>query len=422
MRFEKHCWAEIDLDALAANYRHIRRHAGGPVCGVIKADGYGHGALAVADTLRAAGCAAFAVSCLSEARQLRDHGIAGPILILGYTDPAFADELAALDISQTLFSAEYGAALSAAASAAGCTVACHLKADTGMGRIGFALRTDFEASIWEMEACFSLPGIRVAGIFQHFAAADSTRPEDIAYTQNQHALFVRAVDRLRADGFDPGVTHCANSAAQLTRPEWRCDLVWAGIILYGLAPGGQVGSPLLRPVMSLKAVVTHVKWLQPGQSVSYGRTFTAGQPVQAATVSVGYADGYPRLLSNRGVMTIRGRAAPVLGRVCMDQTIVDVTGIPGVQPGDEVLVFGPGAAPGADTVETAAEKAGTIGYEIACGIARRVPRVYRQGGGPVFWYDLLRQQKYVWEGPRPPAGTNQPAAHTANQEKEGTES
>ena len=393
MRFEKHCWAEIDLDALAANYRHIRRHAGGPVCGVIKADGYGHGALAVADTLRAAGCAAFAVSCLSEARQLRDHGIAGPILILGYTDPAFADELAALDITQTLFSAEYGAALSAAASAVGCTVACHLKADTGMGRIGFALRSDFEASIREMEACFSLPGIRIAGIFQHFAAADSTRPEDIAYTQNQHALFVRAVDRLCADGFDPGVTHCANSAAQLTCPEWRCDLVRAGIILYGLAPGGQVGSPLLRPVMSLKAVVTHVKWLQPGQSVSYGRTFTAGQPVRAATVSVGYADGYPRLLSNRGVMTIRGRAAPVLGRVCMDQTIVDVTAVPDVQPGDEVLVFGPGAAPGADTADTAAEKAGTISYEIVCGVSRRVPRVCLQNGAPAFWYDLLCQQR-----------------------------
>ena len=389
MRFEKHCWAEIDLDALAANYRHIRRHAGGPVCGVIKADGYGHGALAVADTLRTAGCAAFAVSCLSEARQLRDHGIAGPILILGYTDPAFADELAALDIIQTLFSAEYGAALSAAASAANCTVACHLKADTGMGRIGFALRTDFEASVREMEACFSLPGIRVAGIFQHFAAADSTRPEDIAYTQNQHALFVRAVDRLRADGFDPGVTHCANSAAQLTRPEWLCDLVRAGIILYGLAPGGQVGSPLLRPVMSLKAVVTHVKWLQPGQSVSYGRTFTAGQPVRAATVSVGYADGYPRLLSNRGVMTIRGRAAPVLGRVCMDQTIVDVTAVPDVQPGDEVLVFGPGAAPGADTADTVAEKTGTINYEIICGISRRVPRVYLQNGEVIrIWNDL----------------------------------
>lgn len=422
MRFEKHCWAEIDLDALAANFRRICSRAGGPVCAVVKADGYGHGALAVADALHAAGCAAFAVSCLAEARQLRDHGVNEPILILGYTEPDFADELAALDITQTLFSAEYGAALSAAAAAAGCTVACHLKADTGMGRIGFALRTDFEAAIREMEACFSLPGIRITGIFQHFAAADSTDRADVAYTADQYAQFARAVARLRADGFDPGRTHCANSAAQLTHPEWRCGLVRAGIILYGLAPSPQVSDPLLYPALRLKALVTQVKWLQPGQSVSYGRTFAAGQPVRAATVSVGYADGYPRLLSGRGVMTVRGRAAPVLGRVCMDQTILDVTAIPDVQPGDEVLVFGPGAAPGADTVETAAEKAGTIGYEIACGIARRVPRVYRQGGGPVFWYDLLRQQKYVWEGPRPPAGTNQPAAHTANQEKEGTES
>ena len=393
MRFERHCWAEIDLDALAANYRRICRHAGGPVCAVVKADGYGHGALAVADVLHAEGCAAFAVSCLAEARQRRHHGIHEPILILGHTEPAFADELAARNITQTLFSAEYGAALSAAAAAAGCTVCCHLKADTGMGRIGFALRTGFEAAVREMEACYALPGIRITGIFQHFAVADSTRREDVAYTADQHARFARAVARLRADGFGPGTAHCANSAAQLTHPEWRCDLVRAGIILYGLAPSPQVNDPLLRPVMRLKAVVTHIKWLQPGQSVSYGRTFTAGQPVRAATVSVGYADGYPRQLSNRGVMTVRGQAAPVLGRVCMDQTILDVTGIPDVQPGDEVLVFGPDAASGADTVETAAEKTGTIGYEIACGIARRVPRAYWQGGREAFWYDLLCQRR-----------------------------
>lgn len=393
MRFEKHCWAEIDLDAMEHNFRQIHRHAGGPVCAVIKADGYGHGALVVADVLHTAGAAAFAVSCLAEARQLREHGITEPILILGYTDPAFADELAALSITQTLFSAEYGAALSASATAANCTVACHLKVDTGMGRIGFALRTDFEAAIQAMEACYALPGIRITGFFQHFAVADSARLDDIAYTGKQYALFVRAVERLRADGLDTGTVHCANSAAQLLHPEWRCDLVRAGIILYGLAPSSQVGSPLLRSIMSLKAVVTHIKWLQPGQSVSYGRTFTAGQPVRAATISVGYADGYPRLLSNRGVMTIRGQAAPVLGRVCMDQTIVDVTGIPDVQPGDEVLVFGPDAARGADTAETVAEKAGTISYEIVCGIARRVPRVYWQNGKPAFWYDYLCQRR-----------------------------
>ena len=153
MRFEKHCWAEIDLDALLNNYRFIRRTVGGDVCAVLKADAYGHGALAVADALRAAGCAAFAVSCLAEARELRRHGLTEPLLILGYTDPAFADELAALDITQTLFSSEYAAALSAAATAAGCTVACHLQADTGMGRIGFALRSGFDAAAAEMEAC-----------------------------------------------------------------------------------------------------------------------------------------------------------------------------------------------------------------------------------------------------------------------------
>ena len=247
----------------------------------------------------------------------------------------------------------------------------------------------FDAAAAEMEACYSLPGIRVAGVFQHFAVADSLTGDDIAYTQEQHALFARLVDRLRADGFDPGVTHCANSAAQLLHPEWRCDLVRAGIILYGLAPSGQVGSPALRPAMRLKAVVTHVKQLLPGQSVSYGRAFTARQPMQVATISVGYADGYPRRLSNLGAMTIQGKAAPVLGRVCMDQTIVDVTDIPGVQPGDEVLVFGPGAAPGADTADTVAEKTGTINYEIICGISRRVPRVYLQNGEVIrIWNDL----------------------------------
>lgn len=389
MRFEKHCWAEIDLDALLSNYTLIRRTVGGNVCAVLKADAYGHGSVAVAEALHKAGVSAFAVSCLAEARHLRRHGLTEPLLILGYTDPAFADELAALGITQALFSPEYAAELSRAAAEAGCTVRCHLKADTGMGRIGFNLRTDFDKAMGEMEACYSLPGLEITGIFQHFAVADSLDADDDAYTNSQHDLFVRAVERLRADGFDPGTVHCANSAAQLLHPEWRHDLVRAGIILYGLAPSGEVGSAELRPAMTLKAVVTHVKWLDAGQSVSYGRTFTAEKPTCAATISVGYADGYPRRLSGLGAMTIRGKAAPVLGRVCMDQTIVDVTGIPDVQPGDEVIVFGPDAAPGADTADTVAEKTGTINYEIICGISRRVPRVYLQNGVPVrIWNDL----------------------------------
>ena len=196
MRFEKHCWAEIDLDALLANYDLIHRNAGGNVCAVLKADAYGHGSVAVAEALHKAGISAFAVSCLAEARHLRRHGLTEPLLILGYTDPAFADELANLDITQALFSPEYARALSQAAAAAGCTVRCHLKADTGMGRIGFNLRTDFEKAMGEMEACYSLPGLAITGIFQHFAVADSLSEDDTAYTENQHELFVRAVERL----------------------------------------------------------------------------------------------------------------------------------------------------------------------------------------------------------------------------------
>ena len=385
MEFERHCWAEIDLDALRHNFAAIQQRVNGNICAVVKADAYGHGDLAVAHTLQTAGAAAFAVSCLEEAKRLRRHGITGAILILGYTDPAYAATLAANDITQALFSSEYAAALSAAAQKAGCKVGCHLKLDTGMGRIGFAARTDFDGAIAAMEGCYTLPGLQLTGIFQHFAVADSTAAGNVAYTDEQHDLFTRAVERLRADGFDPGTVHCANSAAQMTHPEWRHDLTRAGIILYGLDPSPEVRFGLC-PIMTLKAVVTFVKELQPGQSVSYGRTFTAEQPTRVATVSVGYADGYPRLLSGKGIMMVDGRPAPVLGRVCMDQTIVDVSGIPSAKMGDEVTVFGPHCP---DTADTVAGKTGTINYEVTCGISRRVPRVYLENGRSTsIWNDL----------------------------------
>ncbi len=388
-RFEKHCWAEIDLDALRANYEYIHRQVGGPVCAVVKADAYGHGAVAVARALEPAGVAGFAVSCLGEAWHLRRHGITRPVMILGYTSPAFAADLANSHITQALFSHEYAVALSQAAVDAGVTVDCHLKVDTGMGRIGFAVRSGFEQALEEMERCYALPGLHITGVFQHFAVADSTEPDDESYTEEQHALFVRTLEALRAHGHDTGTTHCANSAAQLRHPEWRAGMTRAGIILYGLNPSPQVQFDALRPVMTLKTVITQVKTLQGGQSVCYGRTYTAEAPRRVATVSVGYADGYPRLLSGSaggGVMTVHGKAAPVLGRVCMDQTVIDVTDIPEAAMGDEVTVFGPG---GADTVDTIAQKAGTINYEVVCGISRRVPRLYMQGGQPVsIWNNL----------------------------------
>ena len=386
---EKHCWAEIDLDALRHNFAFIKRTVNGPVCAVVKADAYGHGDVTVARVLQQEGAAAFAVSCLSEAKHLRRHGITLPILILGYTDPSQAAVLADQDIITACFSTQYAKALSEAAVAAGVKVKVHLKVDTGMGRIGFAARSDWQAVVKELEALYALPGLSICGIFQHFAVADSVKPDAQDYTDSQYALFRQVVDRLQADGYDTGTVHCANSAAQLRHPEWRHDMTRAGIILYGLDPSDELHFPVLKPVMTLKCLVTFVKDLLPGQSVSYGRTFTAKAPMRVATVCVGYADGYPRMLSGtqgQGLMMVNGQPAPVLGRVCMDQTLLDVTNIPGVRMGDEVTVFGPGAA---DTADTIARKTDTICYEIVCGIARRVPRVYlEQGKICKIWNDL----------------------------------
>ena len=389
MDFEKHCWAEIDLDALRHNFSYIQSVVGGPVCAVVKADAYGHGDETTANVLQQAGAAAFAVSCLAEGKHLRRHGITRPILILGYADPAHAAALAQADIATACFSTEYAQALSAAAVQAGVRVKVHLKIDTGMGRIGFAVRSGFEDVIREVEAVYALPGLQVCGVFQHFSVADSVIPDDRRYTNEQHTLFANVVARLQADGFATGTVHCANSAAQLCHPEWRHDMTRAGIILYGLDPSDEVRFPALQPVMSLKSIVTFVKDLQPGQYVSYGRTFQAEKPMRVATVCVGYADGYPRLLSGsqgQGIMLIHGQPVPVVGRVCMDQTLVDVTDIPDVRMGDEVTVFGPG---GGDTADTIAEKTDTINYEIVCGLARRVPRVYKENGTVCkIWNDL----------------------------------
>ena len=404
--FEKHCWAEVDLDALLHNFAYVQRAAGKPVCAVVKADAYGHGDAAAARLWEKAGAAAFAVSCLAEALRLRRQGIARPVLVLGRVDPAFAAVLAEQDITAAVYSAEYAAALSAAAAAAGVRVPCHLKVDTGMGRIGFGAVRDLDAAVRDLAACYALPGLEITGIFQHFAVADSNAPADIAYTQAQLDLFKKTVAALRAAGHDTGTVHCANSAAALRCPGALegMDMVRAGIVLYGLDPSDDAHFPALRPAMTLKAVIEQVKDLAPGQSVSYGRTYVNAGPAprRVATVTVGYADGCPRRLSGSpesgtgGVMLVRGKPAPVLGRVCMDQTILDVTGIDGAAMGDEVTVFGPaGAACGADTADTVAAKTGTINYEVVCGVARRVPRAYIQNGKVIQIVNYLEQDRSI---------------------------
>ena len=384
LTLEKHCWAEIDLTALRENYEYIRRTVGGPVCAVVKADAYGHGDNVIARVLQEAGAAGFAVSSLGEGRHLRRGGITTPILILGYADPTYAAVLAANDLITTCYSTEYAQALSAAAVKAGVKVKVHLKIDTGMGRIGFALRTDFDAAIREMlEAC-ALPGLEMTGLFQHFSVADDTAPENVAYTAEQHALFVKAFHALKAAGREPALVHCDNSAGVMLHPDWpeglpreRC-MARPGIILYGYDPSDEVRFGRFKPVMTLKTVVSMIKEMQPGQCASYGRRFTAEKPTKVATLCTGYADGYPRLLScGKGVVEIHGKACPVLGRVCMDQMMVDVTDVPEVREDDEAILWGGTVS---DTAETIARKTDTIPYEVLCGVSRRVPRVYRDHG------------------------------------------
>ena len=347
--FEKHVWAEIDLEALRYNFRAVKARAGElPLCAVVKADSYGHGARVFAEE----GAAWLAVSCLTEAVQLRKAGQTLPILILGHVQPAYAAALIQNDITVACYSLAQARALSEAAVAAGGRVHIHLKADTGMGRIGFALRTDFDAAIREMlEAC-ALPGLEMTGLFQHFSVADDTAPENVAYTAEQHALFVKAFHALKAAGREPALVHCDNSAGVMLHPDWpeglpreRC-MARPGIILYGYDPSDEVRFGRFKPVMTLKTVVSMIKEMQPGQCASYGRRFTAEKPTK-------------------------------VGRVCMDQMMVDVTDVPEVREDDEAILWGGTVS---DTAETIARKTDTIPYEVLCGVSRRVPRVYRDHG------------------------------------------
>lgn len=387
--FDAHCWAEIDLDALVHNFRLIQEKAApAAVCAVVKADAYGHGDGMIARTLAEAGAAWFAVSSLAEARRLRRGGIEQPILILGMTRPECAGALAAEGVTQAVYSLEYARALSRAAEAAGVTVEGHLKIDTGMGRIGFGACRDFEGAVSGLLECRGMKGLSVTGAFQHFSVADSLTEDDRRYTEGQYALFRRVVERLEAAG-PLKTVHCSNSAGLTAHPEWSCDLVRAGVILYGQDPSAEVAFPGLRPVMALKTVVSQVKDLAPGDCVGYGRTYTADRALRAASVCCGYADGYPRCLSNLGVASIHGKPASVIGRVSMDQIVLDVSAVPGVSAGDEATLLG--AAP-ADGFAQAAEKAGTISYELLCAVSRRVPRIYLRGGGIAEVLDYLDKE------------------------------
>lgn len=377
-------WAEIDLDALARNYQAVRACTapGAQVCSVIKADAYGHGAIRIAQELEALGTDWFAVSNMEEALQLRYGGIQKPVLVLGFTPAEEAPALAQNHISQCVFSLEYARELSRYAQQAGVVVDIHIKIDTGMGRLGFCYQ-DFArdaGTLKEISEACALPGLHPQGAFTHFASADEG-PGGDAFTMRQFGCFKELLEALAVQGLAFDLRHCANSGGILDYPLSHLDMVRAGVVLYGLYPSGQVRRrPQLAPVLSLRSVVSHVKAVHPGDTISYGRTYTAGEERRAATIPVGYADGYPRRLSPGGAQVlIQGVRCPILGRICMDQLVADVTALPHVAPGDTVTLIG---RDGNDAI-TAGELGdweGTIHYEVVCALSKRVPRVYIKGG------------------------------------------
>lgn len=378
---QKRVWAEINLNNAEHNYQYIRSLLGDGVrlCCVVKANAYGHGAVFMADFYERLGADVFAVSNIEEGIQLRKAGISKPILILGYTPPLCAGELAEYRLSQCVYSLAYGQALSLGCQADKVSVPIHIKIDTGMGRIGFQYREPARntAELEEALKVCRLPGLITEGIFMHFASADEGAA-GAEFTRKQYSCFREACDYLTANGAEFSVRHCSNSAAIMELPECRMDMVRAGIVLYGLKPSAEVkGTENLKAVMTLKSVVSHIKKIGSGDTVSYGRTYTAPGPVTVATIPIGYADGYLRSNAEKNTMLIRGRKVPVLGRICMDQVMVDVSGIEDITVGDEAVIFG--EAP-ALTADEAAENCGTIGYEAVCTVGERVPRVYIYNG------------------------------------------
>ena len=353
---------------LERNYEIIKEKTGAKITAVVKADGYGHGAVRVASALMGCGADSFAVSNFKEALELRGAGIKGDIIILGYTPEIYAKALSENDFIQAVYSYDFAKNLSEEAKKAGVTVKTHLKLDTGMCRIGFDFRTASFCGAQEVKEAYKLGGIEVLGIFTHFSSADGDEAEDIAFTKEQYDRFHEAVTALESEGYTFKEKHCCNSAATLLGLSGEGEAVRAGIILYGLPPSDSVPLPDgMKPVLSLYSVVSMVKEVETGSPVSYGRTYTTDKPCKIATVSAGYGDGVPRLLSNCGSVIINGKRAKIVGNVCMDQFCVDVSEIDGVKIGDRVTIIGDGI-----TASEVARHAKTINYEIICQITERV--------------------------------------------------
>ncbi len=365
-------YAKVDLRAVQSNLRKIRAWVGRSVkvMAVVKADAYGHGAVEVSKAALKAGAEWLGVAIPEEGVELRKAGIEAPILVLGATSPSQASLVVNFGLDQTLSGLPLAEALSALACRMGKRVGVHLKVDTGMGRLGVF---PSEAVAFARRV-HSLPGLTLKGLMTHLATAG----EDNRYALKQVKVFQEVAEALKQAGFTFPLRHVANSAAILDLPDSFFDLVRPGLLLYGCYPSKAVSRPFpLRPALSLRTRITHLKDLPKGAGISYGRTFITKHPTKVAILPLGYADGLSFLLSNRGEVLVRGRKARIVGRVCMDMCMVDVTTVPGVKVGDEVVIYGRQGG-GEIRVEEVAERIGTIAYELLCSIGKRVPRIYTE--------------------------------------------
>ncbi len=375
--------ARINLDAFEHNVKEIKNKIGRhtKLMAVIKTNAYGHGAVVLARELESLGASWLAVACVDEGIELRDSGIALPILVLGVTSPDQYDDLIKYNITPTVFSMDMARALEEFGAARDKIINVHIKIDTGMGRIGYA---PVRESAEEIVKISRLPHIYVEGIFTHFACADMGDEKYKKVTKIQYDRFCRMEQWIETMGLHIPLRHCANSAGIMDASWMHQDMVRAGIILYGLYPSEEMPREELDllPVMSLTSHITYIKTVAGGEGISYGHTYVTKKETVIATVPVGYGDGYPRLLSNQGCVLIHGRRVPIIGRVCMDQFMVDITGLEDVHEGDLVTLVGKDGDEEI-SMDELADLTGTISYELVCDVGRRVPRVYIKDKVPV---------------------------------------
>lgn len=377
---DKRTWAEVDLDAIAHNIREIRKitNPNAKIMAVVKADAYGHGFLEVTKTLLENGADRLAVAVLQEGKQLRSRGVTVPILILGASGEETAEEIINFDITPSVFTYDFAKALSYEAEKKEKVTKIHIKIDTGMSRIGFLAGDNNEEIVEEIIKISELPYIEIEGIFSHFAASDERGRE---YTLMQYERFMDVCEMLKGRGLDIPIKHICNSAGIMMYPEMHLDMVRPGVILYGMYPSDEVDKKRLDliPAMTLKSTVTHVKKVPSGRGVSYGREYITDREIKIATVPIGYADGYLRKLAKEGKMIVNGTKVSILGRICMDQCMIDVTNVHNIDKGDEVIIFGREGV----TIDDLARWLETINYEVSCVIGKRIPRIYTKNGEAV---------------------------------------